>query len=121
MSDQRKTDDAAPASSFSEAERMAKIRELLVGPAIADQSERIGKSVEGLSESAREQQETIDALLARVQALEESQRAGMREQRMRLLGMMEALLADDEELRARLMRNEVLWSRLEDGNKDGDA
>ena len=121
MNEPKKTSGAAAVSSISEAERMAQIRELLVGPAIADESERVDKSFDRLSDLAKEQAETISALQARIQALEERQHADMRNHQTRLLGMMEVLLASEDEVRSRLKQHEALWSRLEDGNKGGGA
>ena len=120
MIDQKKTSDAPSATGFSEAESMAKIRELLVGPAIADESARVESSFVRLDELAKEQQEAISTLQAKVRELEENQRVGLKRMRMRLLGVVEALTADEDELRARLTQHEALLSKLEiDHENDG--
>lgn len=111
--DQKQASHPAPSAGISEAERMEKIRELLMGPVIADESARVDRSVSRLDELAKAQKESIIALQARVQELEERQRVGMKQMRMRMLGMVEALLADEEDVRARLLKNETLLSKLE--------
>ncbi|MGI9510841.1 MAG: hypothetical protein ACR2QJ_15985 [Geminicoccaceae bacterium] len=111
--DQKHTSQSAPSAGISEAERMAKIRELLVGPVIADESARVDQSVARLDKLAKAQHETIIALQARIQEMEDRERINSKQVRMRLLGMVEALLADDDEVRSRLMKNETLLSRLE--------
>lgn len=108
MIEKKNTDSAAPGSGISEAERMAKIRELLVGPVIADESARVDQSFGRLNEFIREQQETIAALQTRIQELEDRQRVGMSRLHVRLLGLVEALLADEEAVRSRLTQSEVL-------------
>lgn len=117
MIDDEKTSDAAQMAGFGEAERMAKIRELLVGPALADESARVDQSVSRLSELAKVQNETIAALQTRIQELEQTQRIGMDQLRLRLLGLVETLLADEEDLRARLAQNDMLMSRLDVASK----
>lgn len=114
MTEQKETNENSPAASISEAERMAKIRELLMGPVIADESARVDESVGQLNHLLKEQQDLISALQARVRDLEESQRVGMRRLRLRLMGMVEALLASEDDVRLRLSKNEVLSPKLED-------
>lgn len=121
MIDQKKTSSPATAENFSEAERMAKIRELLVGPAIADESARVDETVARLNDLVRDQQETIVTLQARIRDLEDDQRVDMASLRVRLLGIVETLLAEEEEVRSRLMRSETLMSKLEPYPEDKSA
>lgn len=114
MNDQSKADDTSPTVGISEAERMAKVRELLVGPAIADQSVVVNQLIDGLNVQVREQQETIAFLKSRIQELEDSQRIGIRRLQTRLLGAVEALLADDDDLLPRLSKNKFLSQKLDD-------
>ncbi|MDH3659803.1 MAG: hypothetical protein OEU92_07210 [Alphaproteobacteria bacterium] len=118
MNDQMKKDSAAPGAGISEAERMAKIRELLVGPIIADESARVDQSVGQL---AKQQEAAIAALQARIQELEDSQRIGMKRLQTRLLGIVEALLVDEEELRSRLRKSEALLPKLHGDRGNGGA
>lgn len=108
-----------PTSSagLSEAERMAKIRELLVGPVIADESARVDQSVAQLNELVEEQHQTIIALQSRCRELEDGRRADMKRVRLDLLGLVETLLADEEEVRSRVMQNETLRARLENADE----
>jgi len=108
MTDSKMMNDTSPNPELSESERMAKIRELLVGPVIADESARVDQSVDRLNELVNEQRETILILEGRIRELEESQRLGMERHRLRLFGMVEALLASEDDVRARLAKNETL-------------
>lgn len=121
MIDQKKTSSPAPSAGISEAERMAKIRELLMGPVIADESARVDQSVGRLNDLAKTQQDAINALQARIQELEDRQRVGMKRVQMRLLGMVEALLADEEDVRARLSKNEIFLSRLKSDRENSGS
>ena len=120
MIDQEKT-NSAPGTGISEAQRMAKIRELLVGPVIADESARVDQSFGRLDELVRQQQQTITALQARIQELEERHHAGMKRLQVRLLGMVETLLADEDDLRSRLMQSETLQPKLENDDGNGSS
>jgi hypothetical protein len=111
-------DDAAPASDISEADRMAKIRELLVSPVVADEAARTEQSINRLEETANIQRETIASLQGRIDDLEQRQRADVGRLRARLFGLVEAMLVDDEELRARLMRNDTLRSAFQNGRAE---
>ncbi|MGI9488549.1 MAG: hypothetical protein ACR2RF_22250 [Geminicoccaceae bacterium] len=113
MNDQKKASQPTQGAGISEAERMAKIRELLVGPVIADESARVDQSVARLNELVEEQHQTIIALQSRLGELEDSQRVDMKRVRLGLLGIAETLLADEEDVRSRVMRNETLRQRLE--------
>lgn len=119
MIDDEKSSDATQGADSGDAERMDKIRELLVGPALADEAARIDQSVSRLNELAKIQDETIVALEAKIRELERTQRLGMEQLRLRLLGVVETLLADEEDLRARLARNDMLMSRLDAVNESG--
>lgn len=114
MTDQNNTGKEEPSLGISEAERMARVRELLVGPAIADQSVVINQAIDSLSERIREQQETIATLRSRIQELEDSHRINTSKLQTRLLGVAEALLANDEDLRPRLTNNEAFNGKLDD-------
>jgi len=116
MTGQKKASGVTPTVDISESERMAKIRELLVGPVIADESARVDQSVEHLNKLVREQREAISVLEARIRELEESQRVGMTRLRVRLLGMVEALLANEEDVRVRLAQNQTLLPELENND-----
>lgn len=113
MTDKEKVSDPTPGTGISEAERMAKIRELLVGPIIADESARVDESVARLNELVEKQHQTIIALQSRLGELEDSQRTDMKRVRLSLLGIAETLLASDEDIRSRVMQNETLRQRLE--------
>ncbi len=113
--DEKKSEDASPGSGISEAERMAKIRELLIGPALADESARMDRSVSRLDEAASVQRETVAGLQSRLDELEVRQSREIDRLQTRLLGLIEALLADEEEIRARLMHSDVLRTKLRDG------
>lgn len=114
MTVQKETNKSAPVAGISEAERMEKIRELLVGPVIADESARVDEAVSRLNDLMRDQQESITKLQARIGELEGSQRAGMRQLQLRLLGMVEALLAKEEDVSARVKGNQLLSPELQD-------
>ena len=92
---------------------MTKIRELLVGPVIADESARVDQSVARLKELIEEQHQTIVALEARLGELESDQRADIKRVRLGLLGIAETLLADEGDVRSRVMKNDALRQRLE--------
>ena len=108
MIEKKSTDSVAPGGGISEAQRMAKIRELLVGPVIADESAREDQSFDRLNDFVKQQQETITALQTRIQELEDRQSAGMSRLNARFLGVVEALLADEETVRSRLVQSEIL-------------
>ncbi len=117
MNDQKKTNEPASGVGISEAERMSKIRELLVGPVIADESARVDESVAHLRELIEEQHQTIIALQSRLGELEDDQRADMKRVRFTLLGIAETLLAEEEDVRSRVMQNQALRQRLEDDDR----
>ncbi len=98
---------------LSEAERMSRIRDLLVGPVIADEQARHEQSVSRLDQDLAAQAQTIAALTARISELEQSHRLEAERSNLRLLGMMEALLADERDLRARLVKCDPLRSKLD--------
>ena len=110
--------DDAPASDISEAERMAKIRELLVSPVVADEAARTEQSISRLEETTSAQRETIASLQHRLDDLEQKQQADVEKLRTRLFGLVEVMLADDEELRARLMQSDVLRSTFQNGRAE---
>ncbi len=93
---------------LSEAERMSRIRDLLVGPVIADEQARHDQSVGRLDQALTDQAQAIAALQTRIGELEQAQLAEIERLDLRLLGMMEALLVDQQSLRARLAENEHL-------------
>lgn len=117
MTEQKKPSEARPNAEISESERMAKIRELLVGPIIADESARVDQSVERLHEIVNEQRNLITTLEARLRDLEEKERNDMAQLRVRLFGMMEALLADEGDVRARIQQNQTLASEVNEGSQ----
>lgn len=92
---------------------MSRIRDLLVGPVIADEQARHDQSVGRLDQALADQSETIAALKARIGELEQAQCAEIERLDLRLLGMMEALLVDQQSLRARLAENEQLKPYLD--------
>lgn len=106
-----------PAVGISEAERMAKIRELLVGPVIADESARVDEAVSQINDLLREQQETISQLKVRIGELEERQSVNNKQLRLRLLGVVETLLASEGDVGKRLSENQMLAAKLEDGGR----
>ena len=114
MTEENKASGAALNVDISESERMAKIRELLVGPVIADESARVDQSVDRLNEIVKEQRERITTLEADLRDLKDSQRNDMARLRVRLFGMMEALLADEDDVRARVEQNQALSSEIND-------
>lgn len=81
-------------SGISEAERMARIRELLIGPVVADEAARTAQSISTLDEAAKSQSETIASLQERIETLEKQRRVDIDQLRIRLLSLVEALLAD---------------------------
>lgn len=113
MTKQDKTSDPAKAPGMSESERMAKVRELLVGPAIADESKRVEQSFDRLNDLVKEQQDLITTLTARIRELEDSQRNELKRVRVRLLGMVESLIANEDDVRSRLMQHDMLMSELD--------
>ena len=121
MTESKKTSNVAPNAEISESERMAKIRELLVGPVIADESARVDQSVERLHEIVNEQRDLISTLEARLQGLEEKEQNDMARLRVRLFGMMEALLADEDDVRARIQQNQTLASKVNDESRGDGA
>jgi len=100
------------AEGLSEAERMSRIRDLLVGPVIADETARRDESVSRLDRVLTEQSATISALQAQINELEAVRRAETERLDLRLLGILEALLTDEEGLRRRLAKSDQLKSYL---------
>lgn len=113
MTDHNTASDPGPDTGMSEAERMARIRELLVGPVIADESARVDQSFDQLKELVEEQHQTIIALQSRFRELEDTHRADVKRLRLSLLGMVETLLANEEDVRSRVMKNDTLRRELE--------
>ena len=103
----QKSDNSTP-QALSEAERMARIRELLVAPVVADESARVGQSLERLEKLLSEQVEKYARLSEKLKRLETAQRADARRLDLRLLGVVDALLTDENGLRARVAGNELL-------------
>ncbi len=120
MTAQKEADKGLPAVGISEAERMAKIRELLVGPVIADESARVDEVVSQLNDLVREQQEAISKLRVRIGELEERQRLNNKQLRVRMLGLVETLLASEHDVSERLAGNQLLAAELET-NEDKDG
>lgn len=114
MNAQKETSSNLPAAGISEAERMAKIRELLVGPVIADESARVDEVVRQLNELVQDQQDAISKLQARIGELEERQRVDNKRLKLRLLGIVETLLASDDDVSARLTGHHLLAAELTD-------
>jgi molecular chaperone GrpE (heat shock protein) len=138
MNEKAKNPEEALAPAMSEAERMSRIRDLLMGPVIADQSAKVEQSVERLNtaitDQATNQAKLVAELTARLERLEAEQRAAVdklqSEQRqaaerletaqqasterlqLRLLGLVDALLCDEADLRARINGNKLLAARL---------
>lgn len=108
MVEKPKTADTAAVPAISEAERMARIRELLVGPSIADESARVDQSVVRLDQTIADQAQAIATLKGRLDDLQARQRAETERLDLRLLGVVEALLADEQGLRARLAGSDLL-------------
>ncbi len=104
-------------SGISEAERMAKIRELLVGPVLADESARVDESFAGLKELVEKQSRLITNLESRILELEDGRRADRERVRLGLFGIAESLLADEEEMHSRIIRNDVLRAKFEAENE----
>jgi uncharacterized coiled-coil protein SlyX len=117
MSAPKEASKDLPAVGISEAERMAKIRELLVGPVIADESARVDEAVSELNDLVRAQQEVISKLQVRIGELEELQRLNNKQLRLRMLGIVETLLADEADVSERLSGNQMLTAELEDDRK----
>ena len=111
----------AQAADLSESERMAKIRELLVGPVIADESARVDQSVDRLHVLVNEQRETITTLEGRIRDLEESHRIGMERLRLRFQGMVEALMASEDDLRARVAESKTVLPGFESDEPHNSA
>lgn len=118
--DEKKTSDASKMPGISEADRMAKIRDLLLGPVIADESARVDRSVGRLDDLAKEQRGAIADLKRRLDEFEQQQRAEVERLEVRILGLVEALLADENEIRARLRQHDTLRSRLPDRDDAGN-
>lgn len=112
MAEQTETNKVETAEGISEAERMARIRELLVGPVIADESARVDQSVGRLDQTIADQAAALAQLQERLDRLESSQRETTERLDLRLLGMVEALLTDEQGLRARLAESEAVRSYL---------
>ena len=91
---------------------MSRIRDLLDGPVIADETARRDESIGRLDRALADQSETIGTLLARIDDLEQAQRADAEKLNLRLLGMVEALLTDQENLRDRLAESDHLKAYL---------
>lgn len=113
MAETPKTKTSEVTESLSEAERMARIRDLLVGPVIADETVKRDESFARLDRVLAEQASMLSALRARMDSLEQAHRAETEGLQLRLLGVVEALLADESTLQARLERSEGLRSRLD--------
>jgi hypothetical protein len=95
---------------MSEAERMLRIRDLLVGPESAKRDESVAR----IDQTLADQSALIATLTARVSDLEQVQRAETARLDLRLLGMVESLLTDEQGLRARLAKSDPLRSYLGD-------
>lgn len=93
---------------MSEAERMLRIRDLLVGPESAKRDE----SVSRLDQALADQSALITALTARISDLERVQRAETARLDLRLLGIVESLLTDEQGLRSRVAKNDQLKAYL---------
>ena len=83
-------------TGISEAERMARIRELLIGPVVADEAARTAQSISALDEEAKSQREEIANLQLRIDTLEKQRRSDIDQLRKRLLNLVEVLLADSK-------------------------
>ena len=114
MTAPKETSKDLPAIGISEAERMAKIRELLVGPVIADESARVDEAVRQLNDLVREQQDTISKLQVRIAELEERQRTDNTRHRIRMLGIVETLLASEDDVSKRISGSPSLAGELGD-------
>lgn len=112
MSEAAKTTSSETTHNLSEAERMARIRDLLVGPVIADETARRDQSVGRLDQALADQSSVITTLKARIDDLEQRQRAETERLDLRLLAMVESLLVDEEGLRRRLAKSDPLKSYL---------
>ena len=112
MSDPSKKTNAEAPETLSEAERMSQIRDLLVGPVIADEQVRRDQSINRLDQTIADQAETIDALRVRINDLEQAHRLQTERLDLRLLGMVEALITDEQGLRNRLAKNDQLKAHL---------
>ncbi len=112
MVETSKSDTTDSTQNLSEAERMLRIRDLLVGPVIADESARRDQSVSRLDQALADQSALITALTARVHDLEQVQRAETARLDLRLLGIVESLLTDEQGLRSRVAKNDRLKAYL---------
>jgi hypothetical protein len=135
MNEKAKNPEEALAPAMSEAERMSRIRDLLMGPVIADQSAKVEQSVERLNtaitDQATNQAKLVAELTARLEAeqraavdklqseqrqaaerLETAQQASTERLQLRLLGLVDALMCDEADLRARINGNKLLAARL---------
>lgn len=101
-SDQSKATKSELTEGLSEAERMSRIRDLLVGPVIADEQARRDESVTRIDQSLSDQSQSIETLTARLGELEKAHCLETERLNFRLLGLLEALLIDEKVLRARL-------------------
>lgn len=113
MTDTSKTNASNTEDNISEAERMSRIRDLLVGPVIADETARRDQSVSRLDQALADHSQTLSALQARINELEAAQERETRRQDLRLLGIVESLLTDEQGLRNRLAKNDQLKSYLD--------
>ena len=113
MTETSKTNASNVADHLSEAERMSRIRDLLVGPVIADETARRDESVGRLDRLIADQSEKISALQKRISELEAVQRAETERLDLRLLGIIESLITDEQKLRSRLAKSDQLRSYLE--------
>ena len=113
MADNLKTRGNAAHQGLNEAERMARIRDLLVGPVIADESARVDQSLERIGSSLTDQGQALQQLTKRLERLEALQETEIRRLDLRLLGMAEALLADESSLRARIADNKQTGPALD--------
>lgn len=114
MTETTKTNASETTQNLSEAERMSRIRDLLVGPVIADETARRDQSVSRLDHAIAGQSESIAALKARIGDLERAHRAETERLNLRLLGLVETLLTDEQTLRSRLSKSDHLKFNLGD-------
>lgn len=112
MAEPSKTNASEATQNLSEAERMLRIRDLLVGPVIADESARRDQSVSRIDQALVDQAALIAALTARVNDLEQVQRAETARLDLRLLGIVESLFTDEQGLRSRVAKNDHLKAYL---------
>jgi hypothetical protein len=108
MVETSKPNNTETTQNLSEAERMLRIRDLLVGPESAKRDESVGQ----INQSLADQSALIAALTARVGDLEREQRAETARLDLRLLGIVESLLTDEPGLRMRLAKSDRLRAYL---------